>query len=58
MINHHYELRVSGTVTKAQLKKPIIEHLQEEELLSDSTDTEEISTMTGKEKLKLNRLEL
>ena len=43
----HYELRVSETATKAQLKKSIIEHLREEEILSDSSDTEEIGTMTG-----------
>ena len=58
VIAQHYDLRVSDAMTKAQLKKSIIEHLQEEELLLDSSDTEEISTMTGEEKLELNQLEL
>ena len=39
MIARHYELGVSETATKAQLKKSIIEHLREEELLSDTTNS-------------------
>ena len=39
VITQHYDSRVSKVMTKAQLKKSIIERLQEEELLSDSTDT-------------------
>ena len=58
VITQHFDLRVSEATTKAQLKKSIIEHLQEEELLSDSSGTGETGTMTGEEKLELKQLEL
>ena len=57
VITQHFDLRVSEATTKAQLKKSIIEHLQEE-LLSDSSGTGETGTMTGEEKLELKQLEL
>ena len=56
VIAQHYELSVNESMSKAQIKKSIVEYLQDEELLSDSSDTGEIGTMTGEEKLELKRL--
>ena len=57
VIAQHYELSVNKSMSKAQIKKSIVEYLQDEELLSNSSDTGETGTMTGKEKLELKLLE-
>ena len=57
-IAQHYKLRVNKTMTKAQIKKSVVKYLQEEELLSESSDPGEIGMMTGEELLKLKQLEL
>ena len=57
VIAQHYELSVNKSMSKAQIKKSIVEYLQDEELLSNSNDTGETGTITGEEKLKLKRLE-
>ena len=56
VITQHYELSVNKSISKAQIKKSIMEYLQDEELLSNSSDIEEIGTMTGEEKLELKPL--
>ena len=43
-------------MNKAQMKKSIVEYLQDEELLLNSSDTGETGTMMGKEKLELKWL--
>ena len=43
-------------MSKAKIKKSIIEYLQNEELLSNSSDTGETGKMMGKEKLELKWL--
>ena len=47
VIAQHYELSMNESMSKAQIKKSIVEYLLDEELLSDSSDTGEIGTMTG-----------
>ena len=53
VITQHYELSLNKSMSKAQIKKSIVEYLQDEELLSDSSDTGETGTMTSEEKLEL-----
>ena len=57
VVTQHYELSVNESMSKAQIKKSIIEYLQDKELLSNSSDTGETGTITCEEKLKLKRLE-
>ena len=37
-IAQHYELSVNDAMTKAQIKKVIVQHLHDEELVSDEED--------------------
>ena len=53
VIAQHYELSVNESMSKAQIKKLTVEYLQDEELVSNSSDTGETGTMTGEEKLEL-----
>ena len=57
VIAQHYQLSVNESMSKAQIKKLIVEYLQDEELLSNSSDTVETGTMMSEEKLELKRLE-
>ena len=53
VVTQHYELSVNKSMSKARIKKLIVEYLQDEELLSDSSDTGETGKTTGEEKLEL-----
>ena len=57
VIAQHYQLSVNESMSKAQIKKLIVEYLQDEELLSNSSDAVETGTMMSEEKLELKRLE-
>ena len=57
VITHLYELSVNESMIKAQIKKSIVEYLQDEELLLNSSDTGETVTMMGEEKMELKWLE-
>ena len=57
VITQQYNLSVNESRSKAQIKRSIVEYLQDEELLSNSSDIGETGTMMGKEKLELKRLE-
>ena len=48
---------MNDSMTKTQIKKLIIQYLQEEELNLDAGDTVETGTTTDKELLQLKRLE-
>ena len=57
VVTQHYELSVNKSMSKARIKKLIVEYLQDEELLLDSSDTGETGKTTGEEKLELKWLE-
>lgn len=56
VIAQHYKLSVTDAITKGQLKKSVVQYLQEEEIL-DSSDTGELGKMISKELLQLKQLE-
>ena len=59
---NHYELTVSSSMPKSQIKKIVVAYLVDEEIIPSSEDTEEIvrgeRALTGEEILQLRRLEL
>ena len=59
---NHYELAVSSSMPKSQIKKIVVEHLVDEEIIPSLEDTEEIlqgeRALTGEEVLQLRHLEL
>ena len=57
-IAQHYKLSVNDAITKAQIKKSIMQYLHDEELVSDEEDTVEPGAMLGEELLQLKRLKL
>ena len=54
----HYKLSVTEAMSKAQIKKFVVQYLQEEEMLSESTKIIETVGMTGEELLQPKRLEI
>lgn len=40
VLTQHYKLSINETMTKSQVRTSIVEHLKEEELLLDSSDTD------------------
>ena len=53
VIAQHYKLSVNKSMSKAQIKKSIVEYLQDEELLLNSSDTGETGTMMGEKKTRV-----
>ena len=53
----HYKLSATEAMSKAQVKKLVVQYLQEEELLFEGSEIMETGTMTGEELLQLKRLE-
>ena len=57
-IAQHYKLSVNDAMTKAQIKKSIVQYLHDEEHVSDEEDAVELDAMSGEELLQLKQLEL
>ena len=49
----HYKLSVTEAMSKAQIRKLVVQYLQEEEMLSESAEIMETAGMTGEELLQL-----
>ena len=47
----HYKLSVTEAMSKAQIRKLVVQYLQEEEMLSESAEIMETAGMTGEELL-------
>ena len=54
----HYKLNVTKAISKAQIRKLVVQYLQEEEMLSESAEIMDTAGMTGKELVQLKQLEM
>ena len=58
VVAQHYKLEISSTLKKSELKNLVIEHLLEEELVSDDDSDLPDTASATRNTLELRRLEL